>query len=96
MTTEARLRTNIVKKLNAYSGYWFVTHQSGHQEKGLPDIIGCYSGMFYGLEVKLPGKLHTVTAKQSHVLEKMKRAGGKATVVTSVHEAMDFVFGSPP
>lgn len=96
MPPESRLRTAIVKQLTAYSGYWFVTHQSGTQEKGLPDIIGCYAGMFYGLEVKLPGKLHTLTKRQSVVLEKIQHAGGKASVVTSVQEAFDFVFGGSP
>lgn len=96
MPPESRLRTAIVKQLSSYSGYWFVTHQSGTQEKGLPDIIGCYAGFFYGLEVKLPGKRHTLTKRQDVVLEKIRGAGGKASVVTSVQEAFDFVFGGSP
>ena len=94
--SEATLRSRIIKALRAYSGEWFVTHQTGYQEKGLPDIIGCYSGMFYGLEVKLPGKEHTLTPKQSHVLGRIRGAGGKATMVTTVDDALNFVFGSPP
>jgi hypothetical protein len=85
-----------MKALEAYSGVWFVTHQSGYQEKGLPDILGCYSGMFYGLEVKLPGKEYTLTKRQSYVLSKIRKAGGKATVITSVEDAMNFVFATPP
>lgn len=96
VTSEARLRSYIIKALSNYSGVWFVTHQTGAQEKGLPDIIGCYGGMFFGLEVKLPGKMHTLTKRQAYVLKKIKDAGGKATVVTSVDEALNFVFSNPP
>lgn len=93
---ESRLRSAIVKALSAYSGYWIVTHQAGTQEKGLPDIIGCYAGKFFGLEVKMPGRRHTLTERQEYVLEKIRKAGGVAVVVSSVGEAYDLVFGSPP
>lgn len=96
MPPESRLRSAIVKALSSYAGYWIVTHQSGTQERGLPDIIGVYQGKFFGLEVKMPGKRHTLTPKQEHVLEKIRRNGGRATVVSAVQEAYDFVFGSAP
>lgn len=96
MTTEARLRTNIVKKLNAYSGWWTVTHADGYGERGIPDIIGCYGGRMFGLEVKRPGKEHTLTPVQSRVLKRINDAGGRAAMVTSIDMAMDFVFGSNP
>lgn len=94
-TTEARLRTNIIKRLTNYAGWWVVTHGGQFQAGGLPDIIGCYKGYFYGLEVKLPGKEHTLTERQAHRLEQIRRAGGKALMVTSVDQAMEFVFGNP-
>lgn len=94
--SEAAIRTAIVKKLNSYSGYWFVLHQDAFTTVGLPDIVGVYAGYFYGLEVKQPGKLHTLTKKQSKVLDRIRAAGGKATVVTSVNDAMAFVFGNTP
>ena len=98
MTTtvkEARLRTNIVKKLTAYSGFWFVTHADNLGTSGLPDIVGCYNGRFVGLEVKVPGKEHTLTARQSRILAKINAAGGIGAMVTTVDQAMDLVFGSP-
>lgn len=96
MTTEARLRTAIIKNLTAYAGWWIVTHADGFGERGVPDIIGCYAGKFYGLEVKVPGKEYTLTEVQSRVIAKINRAGGKAGMVTSVQQAMDMVFGSEP
>lgn len=94
--SEKQLRTKIVKALRGYSGFWFVTHATQYGTGGLPDIMGCYSGYFYGLEVKVPGKEHTLTERQSHTLTSIKRAGGKAMMVTSVDEAMNFVFGQIP
>jgi hypothetical protein len=95
MGPEAALRNRIVKSLSAYSGWWIVTHGDQYGTGGIPDIIGCYHGRFVGLEVKLPGKEHTLTARQSHRLGQINAAGGKAAMVTTVQQAMDFVFGSP-
>lgn len=92
---EATLRTNIVRKLSAYSGFWFVTHGDNLGTGGLPDIVGCYNGRFVGLEVKLPGKEHTLTERQSRILAKITKAGGIGAMVTTVDQAMDLVFGSP-
>jgi hypothetical protein len=71
-----------------------VTHADNFGTGGLPDIIGCVSGTFIGLEVKLPGKEHTLTKRQAHRLAQITKAGGKAAMVTSVSQAFDFVFGS--
>jgi hypothetical protein len=84
-----------VKALNLHSGWWTVTHADGFGQRGIPDIIGCYQGVFFGLEVKLPGKEHTLTPIQSRTLNKIKHSGGKAAMVTSVDEALDFVFNKP-
>lgn len=93
---ESKLRSAIIKALSNYSGVWFVVHQSGTQERGMPDIIGCYAGKFFGLEVKRPGHEHEITARQALVLKKIRGAGGRAGIITSVQEALDFVFGTPP
>lgn len=92
---EAALQKRIRTALSNYSGWWVRIHGGMYQQGGLPDIIGCYQGVFFGLEVKLPGKEHTLTARQAHALKAIKDAGGKAKMVTSVDEAMDFVFDHP-
>lgn len=92
--TEARLRTRIVKSLNAYGGLWYVTHADAYTEVGVPDIMGCYHGVFFAFEVKLPGKEHTLKSWQSRMIRKIQAAGGKATMVTSVDQAMDYVYAN--
>lgn len=93
--TEARLRSQIVNALRANSGWWTITHADGFGERGIPDIIGCYQGVFFAFEVKLPGKEHTLTPMQSRMLAKISHEKGKAIMVTSVNQALDFVFVSP-
>lgn len=66
-------------------------HGGTYQSRGLPDIIGCYNGAFFGLEVKLPGKEQTLTLLQAKKLQDIKDAGGIAAMVTSVNEAIKVV-----
>jgi len=89
---EALLRSKIVKALRAYSGFWVVNHATQYGTGGLPDIVGCYNGYYIGLEVKVPGKEHTLTERQSHILEQIRKAGGRAAMVTTVDQAMAVVF----
>ena len=97
---ESALRTKIVKALNSYAGsgkiFFYVNHQTMYGTVGIADITGCYRGNFYALEVKLPGKEHELTPRQSLFLQKIRKAGGKAAMVTSVDQAMTFVFDSIP
>lgn len=90
---EARLRTNIVKSLNSHGGFWFVIHSTMYGQVGVADILGVYHGVFFALEVKRPGKLRTLTVNQDRFLARVRRHGGKATVVSSVDDAMNFVYG---
>jgi hypothetical protein len=45
--------------------------------------------MFFGIEMKVPGKEHTLTEKQAEKLEKIAEAGGIARVCTTVRECLD-------
>jgi hypothetical protein len=89
---ESTLRSNIIKQLSSYGGFWFVTHIDQYGTGGLPDIVGCYKGRFYGFEVKLPGKEHTLTERQARRLAQINAAGGKAAMITSVSQASDLVY----
>lgn len=63
---------------------------------GLPDIIACVEGKFYGFEVKLPGERANTSGIQTFVHGKIRQAGGQAHVVCSVQEVLrilGFVLG---
>lgn len=54
--TEKQFENKIRKFLNSLEDQWhFKTHGGGMQISGLPDLIGCYKGRFFGLEVKKKG-----------------------------------------
>lgn len=52
--------------------------------RGIPDIIGVCNGKFFAWELKATDK-DKADPLQRHVLEKIKRAGGIARVVSPGH-----------
>lgn len=83
--TEASLTARIREYLNSLDDSFFYKAKGDpRQRKGLPDLIGCYHGLFVGLEVKMPRNKRGLTKYQQETLLKIKRAGGKAYVVRSL------------
>lgn len=82
--------SKIVKKIRAFlegrEAWVFNVHggDSPFQEVGVPDLLCCWQGRFVGLEVKLPGE--KPSRRQEVVLERIRKAGGIAAVVSSVAE----------
>lgn len=64
-------------------------HGGPHQPAGLPDIVGCFHGHFFGIEMKAPGKESNLTERQQKKLRDIEKAGGTTSVCTSVGEVMD-------
>ena len=94
MTTqpESKLSRQITKKLKAMPAVWcFKVHGSRYMPAGLPDIIGCANGQFFGIETKMPGKEDNTSPRQELMHERIREAGGRVLVATSVAEAVDFV-----
>jgi len=87
---EAKLSRSIKDKANAKYGshlFIFKVWGSEHMMAGLPDLIGCKSGHFFGLEVKTPGKRRNTSARQDYVHELIQSAGGVAVVIETWEEA---------
>jgi Holliday junction resolvase len=86
---EARLQRKIQDELKRLGAFVFKTHGSEHQMTGLPDIIGCYRGMFIGIEVKMPDN------KPSRIqllrLREIERAGGVTCVAYGIPDAMEVI-----
>ena len=90
---ESRLQRSIRKALGASfpGSFWFKVH-GGPFVGGIPDLVGCVRGRFIALEVKRPGKRATIL--QLTTINLINSAGGVATVVTSVDEAIQAVVRS--
>lgn len=82
---ESTLTRKMVKHMRAQGAFAAKIHGSMYSS-GIPDIVGAHHGVFLGLEVKVPGREHTVTDLQQVTLDKIEEAGGIAGVVTDLEE----------
>lgn len=88
--SEADLVRRIIKALKKKypKDVWYKIHVGIYQERGIPDILGCHCGRMIGIEVKLPENKKGTTPYQERQIHLITEAGGYATTVTSVKEAL--------
>lgn len=100
VTSEAALVTAIVRAIEKrYPGCWvFKVVGSPFQMTGVPDLLVVVEGDLFGLEVKfqrpgesLPHARGRVTPGQAMQIQRLRRAGATADVVTSVEEALEMI-----
>jgi hypothetical protein len=74
MTPEAKVKAKVRKLLDELRIYYFFPATHGYGRSGVPDIIGCFMGLFVAIECKAgKGKL---TVLQEREIESIKKAGG--------------------
>jgi hypothetical protein len=90
--------TRLVKKIrvalaeNFPGSYVRKIHGNKFQNIGVPDLLCCVRGIFFGLEVKIPAKrISGVTPAQRHEGNLIVKSGGYFAVVCSPEEAFSFV-----
>lgn len=88
--TEAGLVTSMKKVLVAAGAYVNKNHGGPHSQ-GRPDLEGCYKGLYFGIEAKLPGKEKNVTERQKAQLRGIQKAGGLAIVASKRVEVLRFI-----
>lgn len=84
-STESGLAKACIERLRQLGAYVNKNH-GGPNSQGRPDLEGCYRGMHFGIELKLPGKEDKVTKLQRSQLRKIKKAGGLAAMATRVDQ----------
>lgn len=86
MTPEAKVKKKVVAQLKELRAYYFYPVTGGYGRSGVPDIIGCYEGLFFGIECKA-GK-NKPTPLQEKNLKEIRDAGGLDMVVNedNMHE----------
>ena len=89
---EADIVKAIMKYLKTVPGcFCWKEHVGMYGTVGIPDIIACINGHFYGFEVKTEnGK---PTKLQEATIRKILAAGGTALVVRSVDEVRTVISG---
>jgi Holliday junction resolvase len=78
-TPEAAVKKRVVAQLKELGAYYFYPVTSGYGSSGVPDIVGCYNGVFFGIECKA-GKNKPTELQKKHLGEIAKN-GGLALVV---------------
>lgn len=79
MTPEVKVKKVVVKQLTSVGAYYFYPVTGGFGASGVPDVVGCYKGKFFGIECKA-GK-NKPTALQFQNLMKITAAGGISLVI---------------
>ena len=52
MTPEAKVKKAVKKMLDDRGAYYFMPATGGYGRSGVPDIVGCHKGIFFGIECK--------------------------------------------
>ena len=92
---ESRLSRKIIQRLQQEFGqkiFCFKVWGNEHQLAGVPDIIGCIQGLFFGLETKLPETRTKVSQRQELTHIWIRQGGGFVRVVTSVEEGLQAIY----
>lgn len=90
---ERAITDKILRWLRQQDKCWcFKVAGSGSQMRGVPDIVGCYDGRFFALEVKRP-KTGRVSDIQKHMIGLIAGAGGIVGVVYSAEDVQRLLMG---
>lgn len=79
MTPEAKVKKVVVQQLKDMGAYFFYPVTGGYGFSGVPDIVGCYNGLFFGIECKAGS--NKPTPLQEKNLKQIAESGGVALVV---------------
>jgi Holliday junction resolvase len=78
-TPEAKVKRKVTDQLKVLGAFYFYPVTGGYGSSGIPDIVGCYRGMFFAIECKA-GK-NKPTELQMHMMGKISAAAGNVMVV---------------
>jgi Holliday junction resolvase len=79
MTPEGKVKKRAKEHLDTAGAYYFMPATGGFGRSGVPDIVGCFNGVFFAIECKA-GK-GIPTALQEREMKNIRKAGGQAWVV---------------
>tara|TARA_X000001388_G_C2166893_1_gene98314 strand:- start:72 stop:497 length:426 start_codon:yes stop_codon:yes gene_type:complete len=83
MTPESKVKRAVTKHLKNMGAYYFYPVTGGYGKSGVPDIVGCYKGRFFGLECKAGS--NKPTALQQKSLRDIAESGGISSVINELN-----------
>ncbi len=91
---ESDLQREVNRILRQIPGLWFYHPREGKKgTDGIPDIVGCFKGKFFAIELKRPGKdpVKGLRPEQKKMLEWIKQAGGAVAVINNKEDLIRFL-----
>ena len=87
---EKKIENEIKEYITSCGGLCYKIHGGDlYQETGIPDLLCCWGGLFFGIEVKDPG------GKPSAILlvqgARIKKAGGHFIIAKSLQDVKDYI-----
>jgi hypothetical protein len=87
MTPEKKVKNKAVVQLKTLGTYYFYPVTSGYGASGVPDIVGCYRGIMFGIECKANGNKPT-KLQEMHLAEITKNGGISMVVDETTVESL--------
>lgn len=87
MANEKGIENDIKKYLRSIGAYVVKHHGNAFSQVGVPDLLVCYRGKFYGIEVKDPDG--EPTELQLYNIKQIIKAGGIAFVADNLQIVKD-------
>lgn len=84
-TTHTR---KVLHWLSGIGAYAIKIHGHEMQESGIHDILGCFEGKFFSIEMKMPG--NKASKLQEYHAERIELSGGLATVAHNLEEVQSW------
>lgn len=72
--------------------WWKKIHGGWFQDAGIPDLLGCVCGLFFGFEIKEPdGELEALQIENIYDINK---AGGVSCEIVTLEQAIEVVYAA--
>lgn len=71
--------------------WYYNTRTGGFGRNGVPDVIGCYKGVFFAIEFKRPTASSQATKPQLRELAAIGKAGGVPIIARSAQDVTDML-----
>lgn len=73
------MKAAVVKQLKQIGAYYFYPVTGGYGRSGVPDVVGCYRGLFFAIECKTVGNKPTTLQEKN--MAAITASGGLTWVV---------------
>ena len=88
---EKKIENEIKEYITSRGGLCYKIHGGDlYQETGIPDLLCCWGGLFFGIEVKDPGGKPSPIQLAQGI--RIKNAGGHFIIAKSVQDVKDYLW----